>query len=513
MESMMIFSLLLCFVTSCAVSVALTRSVREKALAKGIVTAPELDRHVHTEAVPRLGGVAIYFSVMLVLAVSVAGAEWLGMARLFSIRGMMGLMGPAAIVFLLGLYDDLRGADAYLKFGVQTLAACLLYFSGYGVERIDLFSRSHALGMGVGLPITVFWVLLVTNAFNLIDGLDGLAAGSAFFSTMAMFVISLLRGNFVVSIITITLAGAMLGFLRFNFNPATIFLGDSGSLFVGFVLSAVALAGSQKATTIVAVTIPVIAFGLPILDVALAVVRRYLGGRPLFRGDNDHIHHKLLKRGFSQRGAVLTLYGVTAAFGLLSLALLHGEKLLAMILVVIGFGVFWGIHQLRYIEFSELGELMQHAVMRRKIMANNVNVRRATEVLASCKDREGLCRILQQTFEPLGFDGFYLDSFEGARPPEASIGPLRSDAKGKLLYRWSVEDGVDPVWELRLQLPSEGSRPVAYLCLFQVEEDRPLLFDLRVLTNGLRTSISDAVQRTISQPNVTGDRAQAAGQD
>ena len=367
--------------------------------------------------------------------------------------------------------------------------------------------------MGLGLAITTYWVLLITNAFNLIDGLDGLAAGSAFFSTIVMFVISLLRGNFAVSLITIALAGAVLGFLRFNFNPATIFLGDSGSLFVGFLLSAVAVAGSQKATTTVAVTIPVIAFGLPILDVTLAVVRRFLGGRPLFAGDSDHIHHKLLKRGFSQRGAVLTLYGITAAFGLLSLVLLHGGKILATILMVIAFGVFRGIRQLRYVEFSELSELVQRAVQRRRIMANNVNVRRAAELLASCKDREGLCRILQETFEPLGFDGFCLDNFGIAGLPESSISPLQSDSNGKLQYRWSGEQGVEPAWELRLQLASNGGRPMSYICLFQMAEDRPLLFDLRVVTNGVRASISDAIHRTIPQAKQTGERVRAVGQD
>jgi len=261
------------------------------------------------------------------------------------------------------------------------------------------------------------------------------------------------------------------------------------------------------------VTIPVIAFGLPILDVVLAVLRRFVGGRPLFTADNDHIHHKLLKRGFSQRGAVLTMYGVTAAFGLLSLALLHGERMLTMILMAIAFSVFWGIQQLRYIEFSELHKLLQRAVLRRRIVANNVNVRRATEVLASCKDRDGLCRILQETFEPLGFDGFCLENLGIAELTDSSVGPFWSDAKGNLQYRWSGEHGAEPAWELRLQLPSKGRQSIGYLCLFQMEEDRELLFDLRVVTNGVRTSISDAVQRALPQAKVTAERVRAAGQD
>jgi UDP-GlcNAc:undecaprenyl-phosphate/decaprenyl-phosphate GlcNAc-1-phosphate transferase len=513
MQPLIMYSLLVCFAASCAISMILTRCVRDAAVARGLATPPELDRHIHGRAIPRLGGVAVYLSVMSVLVLSVAASKRLGVAQVFSLRHMVGLLGPAAIVFLLGVYDDLRGANAYLKFGVQAMAAGLLYFAGYGVEHFDLFSRMHALGMALGLPITVFWVLLVTNAFNLIDGLDGLAAGSAFFSTTVIFMISLLRGNLTVSFMTITLAGAMLGFLRYNFNPATIFLGDSGSLFVGFLLSELALAGSQKATTIVAVTIPVIAFGLPILDVTLAVARRFLGGKPLFTGDNDHIHHRLLKRGFSQRGAVLTLYGVTAAFALLSLALLHGEKLLAAVLIVIAISVFWGICVLQYVELSELKELMRRAAMRRRIVANNVSIRRAAEALGTCQDREGLCRILQATFEPLGFDGFRLENFAGMGMPETSVSPLHCDLKGRLAYSWSGVGGREPVWELRLQLPTMVPRPLIYLCLFQMNEDKPVLFDLGVLTNGVRASISDAVQRTMLRDETDRERVRAAATD
>jgi len=507
------YSLLACFFASLALSLALTAYVRNWATAKGVLAAPELGRHVHTRPVPRLGGVAVYASVILILLLSLVILRRAGLGQAIPPTALVALVGPATIVFLLGLYDDLRGANAYLKFGVQAIAAGVLYFGGYGVERFDLFARSHVLGMAVGLPVTIFWVLLVTNAFNLIDGLDGLAAGSAFFSTVVMFAISLYRGNFATSFITIVLAGAILGFLRLNFSPATIFLGDSGSLFVGFLLSAVALAGSQKATTIVAVTIPAIAFGLPILDVALAVLRRFLRGRPLFSGDNDHIHHKLLKRGLSQREAVLTLYGVTAGFGLLSLALLHGEKMLAIVLTLIGLSVIWGVRQLRYIEFSELHQLLQRAAMRRRIIANNVNVRQAAESLRGCKDLEGFCRVMREAFEPLGFDGFCLENFSEIGLAPLVSAPFCCDPKGRLRYSWSGEVNPEPAWELRLQLSLGDVRPRPYLCLFQIEEDRPLPFDLRVVTDGVRASISDAILTTIMQARQQSDRARAAGHD
>src|SRR5204862_2822095 len=173
----------------------------------------------------------------------------------------------------------------------------------------------------LALPLAILWVLWITNAFNLLDGVDGLAAGSALFSTLTVFVVSLVSGNFLVSSLTLALAGAILGFLRFNFNPATIFLGDCGSLFIGFMLSALALAGAGKSPTLVAVAIPVVCFGLPVLETVLSVIRRFLSGQPLFSGDRGHIHHKLLERGFSQRKVVLILYSVSAICGLLSLFL------------------------------------------------------------------------------------------------------------------------------------------------------------------------------------------------
>src|SRR5690348_5453745 len=150
------------FVVCLFLSLTLTKMVRNTAIAKEMVTAPELDRHVHTEPLPRLGGVAVYLSVTLVLIVSVVASRWRGVEDGFSALQLLGMLGPATIVFLLGVYDDLKGANAYLKFSLQAAAAGLLYLAGYGVEHFALFSKTHALGTALGLPITVFWVLLVT---------------------------------------------------------------------------------------------------------------------------------------------------------------------------------------------------------------------------------------------------------------------------------------------------------------------------------------------------------------
>jgi UDP-GlcNAc:undecaprenyl-phosphate GlcNAc-1-phosphate transferase len=399
---------LLCFLVSVALSLVLTRWVRNYANARGWVATPELERHVHTTSVPRLGGVAIFGTFIVVTGLAALLPRWTGVAVALPAHTVFSIFASAFIIFLLGLYDDVRFVGPYWKFGIQTLAAVLLYTGGVGVHRLDLISSGRTLGAVAALPLTVFWVLLITNAFNLIDGLDGLAAGSAFFSTVVVFVTSLLAPNAMVTLLAIALAGAILGFLRFNFCPASIFLGDSGSMFIGFMLAALALAGSDKAPTMIAVAIPVVSFGFPILDVALAISRRFLSGKPLFRGDRDHIHHKLLKRGLSQRGAVLVLYGVTSCFALLSLVLLHDAAMLALVLAVIGIGAVLGVQYLGYVEFSELQDLLRRTAEHKRAIANNVEVRHAVEALNSCADFVQMCAILQPTLHSIGFDGFRL---------------------------------------------------------------------------------------------------------
>jgi len=200
---------------------------------------------MHSSPLPRLGGVAIFLSFFICMAVA---AFWeVRHPQMHSpqfLRTMVRILIPAGLVFLLGVYDDLRGLGPYFKFTVQGIAATMLYAGGLRIINIPVVFGDRVLPWYVGWAFTVIWVLAITNAFNLIDGLDGLAAGSALFSTMVVFVVALLNGPTLVEVMTIALAGAILGFLRFNFNPATIFLGDSGSLFIGFLLSALALFGA-----------------------------------------------------------------------------------------------------------------------------------------------------------------------------------------------------------------------------------------------------------------------------
>jgi UDP-GlcNAc:undecaprenyl-phosphate GlcNAc-1-phosphate transferase len=488
----------LIFLSSLVLSMVLTRQVRALAHARGWLESPHLDRHIHTTPIPRIGGVAIYiaFNVVVVAALLVGA---IGSSFLPPIGSILALFGSALIIFLLGLLDDLYGVSPRGKVFVQAVAATILFMGRFGIHRLDLISSGRGLQSFIGLPLTILWVLLITNAFNLIDGLDGLAAGSALFSTIVVFILSLLTPNPLVTCLAIGLAGSILGFLRFNFHPASIFLGDSGSLFIGFMLSAVALAGSQKAPTMVAVAIPVVALGLPITDVLLAVLRRFLGRKPLFGGDRQHIHHKLLKRGLPQRETVLILYAVSAGFGFLSLILIHQGAEIALVLAVIGIGILIGVQQLRYQEFAELLSLLGRATHRRQKLANHLAVRHAAESLDECIEFRSICELLQQTLQPIGFNGVRLQMLNPNGFSASSFEPLRVGPDGHYVFLWSDAAMSGSPWELRLELVTASNAIWGFATLLRARDGEAFSLDVSILTECFRTSLSNALDRACSK--------------
>ncbi|MBX2812203.1 MAG: undecaprenyl/decaprenyl-phosphate alpha-N-acetylglucosaminyl 1-phosphate transferase [Myxococcales bacterium] len=292
---------------------------------KGWLDLPNESRKVHSRAVPRLGGVAVvlaFFAPILCLALYENRVSDL----LYSdIRLIAGLFSGALAIVTLGVYDDLRNASVRTKLLVQCGVASILWLCGF---RIELLSSpvGDVINLGVfSLPLTVLWIVGVINALNLIDGLDGLASGVALLATSVLFGVAMVGNAILLCLITAALAGAIVGFLFWNFNPAKIFLGDSGSMFLGFVLSAVSIWTQQKGATAVALLVPVLALGLPILDTSLSFIRRLRKGCSPFQADKEHLHHRLLALGFSHRGAVLVLYSVSILFCLGALALLETD--------------------------------------------------------------------------------------------------------------------------------------------------------------------------------------------
>ena len=332
--------------------------------------------------IPRLGGLAIYLAalaawgVLLLLPNEVRArflAEWPMLAT---------LLVPGTLVLLVGVYDDLVGVAPWQKLIIESLAAGLVWWAGVRIVNLPLVGSVIHSPL-LSLALTVFWIVAVTNSLNLIDGLDGLAAGIAFFVTVCVFVVSLIQNNHFVCILAITLAGALLGFLRFNFVPASIYLGDTGSLFLGFFLASLAIRTSQKSSTLLAIVVPFVAFGVPLLDTALTVLRRLLGGRPLFVGDRNHIHHRLLQSKLTPRVAVLGLYGLAALFSLGSLLIIHSTgNLIALAAVLAGASGWFLTSQLHYEELSELNVYVSRAVLsQRRVLVNEIVIRKASREL------------------------------------------------------------------------------------------------------------------------------------
>lgn len=303
-------SALVSFALSLAIAAVLTPLVLRWARKRRLFDTPDA-RKVHVAPIPRLGGIAIviaFFAPVTALLLVDTGMTQ-------SLQGMgdqlIGLYVGGLLIAGIGLYDDLKGANAIQKLVVQVAVAAIMIHFGY---RIDVVSNPFGDSIDLGalsIPITVLWFVGVMNAVNLIDGLDGLAGGIGFISISTLLVLAAVNNNPIAVLVCAALAGALGGFLIYNFNPARIFMGDTGSLFLGFVLAGLSISTSMKGSTTVALAIPILILGLPILDTAMAIGRRIRARRPIFSADQDHIHHKLLRAGFSHRGAVLALYGLT----------------------------------------------------------------------------------------------------------------------------------------------------------------------------------------------------------
>jgi UDP-GlcNAc:undecaprenyl-phosphate GlcNAc-1-phosphate transferase len=313
------------------VSLIATPVVIATARRYGWLDVPTDARKVHRAPVPRLGGVAVvlaFATPLLGLAVYSNGVSEILYAD--SAKVLAFLAGGVIIVGL-GVYDDLKGANAKLKLAVQSVAAFVVWWAGIRIELLGVPLGGELELAWLSFPLTWLWIVGVTNALNLIDGLDGLAAGVGLIASTVLFTVALADHAVLMCLVMACLAGALLGFLYFNFNPAKIFLGDSGSMFLGFVLSAVSIWTYRKGATAAALLIPMLALGLPLLDTTLAFVRRVLRKTNPFDADREHVHHRLLDLGLSHRNAVFTLYTASGVFALGSLALLQDDATIGVI--------------------------------------------------------------------------------------------------------------------------------------------------------------------------------------
>lgn len=290
------------FITAMIITYLATPIIIKLSHQVGALDQPD-HRKVHSRVMPRLGGIGIYLGFVL-------------SALFFTelTQQHLGIFLGGTLILILGIVDDIRGLSPKTKLLGQITAALVVALMGVTVNFIsNPLDGLFDLGP-LGIPFTLLWIVSITNAVNLIDGLDGLASGISTIALVTFSLIAYSMGQVVVPLLALALAGAVLGFLRYNFFPARIFLGDSGSMFLGFNVAVLAVYGLLKGVTLVAFVIPILILGVPILDTIFAIIRRFYRHKPIFKPDKSHIHHRLLRKGFSHRQVVMIIYLISLCF-------------------------------------------------------------------------------------------------------------------------------------------------------------------------------------------------------
>ena len=319
-------------ITAFLVALITTPIVKSLAQKWGAVDVPKDGRRMHDHPIPRMGGLAIFLGFLLsvILFIPFVQTDGLGMQ-------LQGMLLGAVIIVVLGILDDIYALPALPKLIVQIVAAGIAVCSGNVIETIsnpNIFSNDLYWELGwLSIPVTVIWIVAVTNAVNLIDGLDGLACGVSTISSMTVLVIALTVAEPTVAVLMACLAGGCIGFLPYNTNPAKIFMGDTGSTFLGYVLAVVSIQGLFKYYTLISFVVPFLMLGLPIFDTCFAFIRRIAHGQSPMHADRSHIHHRLIDMGLNQKQAVAVLYVISAILGLSAVVLTTIGSLRAMLLL------------------------------------------------------------------------------------------------------------------------------------------------------------------------------------
>ena len=324
------------FASAFAITLVTTPFAKWLSVKVGAIDYPK-DRGVHKKPMPRMGGVAIVLG-FLVTVLMVYYFD-----RSMDARQFAGFIIGAVLIAGLGVVDDMKNLPAKLKFCVQIVAALIVVFSGTRIQNV-LWPVTAAL-QKFSIPITLIWIVGVTNAVNLIDGLDGLAAGVTGIAAVSLMVLCIITGTTTAVVLTAALAGACLGFLPRNFNPAEIFMGDTGSTFLGFVLAVTSILGVFKGYALLAVVVSVFCIGLPIFDTIFAMLRRMAKNQPIMQADRGHLHHRLIDRGCSQKQAVLIMYAISMFLGLLAIFIAVKDSRIFMValltVIVLSFIIYY----------------------------------------------------------------------------------------------------------------------------------------------------------------------------
>lgn len=315
-----------------------TPYIRKFAFKIGAVDHPK-DRGMHTKVMPRAGGIAIYLGFMITVII------FMTFIPNEQITQMVGLMVGATLITIVGLLDDIYSLSPRIRIVFQLLSALIVLMTGTVMHSITIpFFGIGTLELGIfGDIITIFWIVGITNAVNFLDGLDGLAAGVSSIASFSLLMIAVLFGDPIIAgfaiLLTATLAGSCLGFLPHNFNPATIFMGDTGSTFLGFTLAVISIQTMLKTYTALTLLVAAIVLGLPLFDTIFAIFRRLINKKPVTEADRGHLHHRLIDKGLSQKKAVFTLYFVSGLFGVAGVLIALNDIALAAVIIVFIFVV------------------------------------------------------------------------------------------------------------------------------------------------------------------------------
>jgi UDP-GlcNAc:undecaprenyl-phosphate GlcNAc-1-phosphate transferase len=396
----------------------LTPVARNCFRAWGIVDHPDEDRKHHESAVPRVGGIpliAAYACSLGILALTPLSAGQLVVEALpFAFRFLPAIL----FIFLTGLLDDLVGLRPWQKLIGQLAAAGAAWWAGIHVEAFG----GHTFAVWLSLPLTILWLVLCSNAVNLIDGVDGLATGVGLFAAFTMLLAAFLENNFPLAVATVPLVGCLLGFLRYNFNPATIFLGDSGSLLLGFLLGCFGIRWSEKSATILGMTAPLMALSIPLLDTGLAVLRRFLRGTPIFAGDRGHIHHRLLDRGMTPRKVALIFYALCSLAAVFSLCMMAGRNFQGLVILLFCAAAWIGIQHLGYVELGVAGRMFLDGAFRRMLSAQ-INLQQYEQRLLAAATPQECWALVEDAAREFGFErvrlqiGGYVFGCGSEQPP------------------------------------------------------------------------------------------------
>jgi UDP-GlcNAc:undecaprenyl-phosphate GlcNAc-1-phosphate transferase len=334
-------------------------------------------RKIHKIPTPTLGGISIFAAFYIPLIGLLIYENKISQLFTSDYNLVVGLFTGGAIIFALGILDDLKEIKPLHKLAVQILAATTVYYFGFRIVRLSIPFYHSPLELGFfGYFITLFWIVGITNAINLIDGSDGLAAGISIFVVLNLLITSILNNSTLLILFSLALLGGLIGFLRYNFPPAKIFMGDTGSQFVGFIISILAISEAQKGATTVALLSPIIVLGIPIIDTFLAIARRVIKGVSIFEADFDHIHHRLIKKGFSRKKIAIYIYIFCLILWILSMIVIVGKNVLIALVLILMLITFWFVtKKLGYLDELKLshsnGRLLKRLLNKKLLRVNS----------------------------------------------------------------------------------------------------------------------------------------------